>query len=112
MYRSYGFAPEYWPWPCSADDAVPPGRFAEYRAAICEGFCPACRIPFTSLRNVQPGGHCKGKYPVWTCKGPDGGYGVTWEYNVKNDVIEWHSDGLEGYSSIHMMVMNVDEYRR
>jgi hypothetical protein len=70
---------------------VPPGRFAEYAAAISEGFCPRCRQPFTWSAPTVPGitwGDCSRCGGTWelnrrTVHGP----GIRWRGTVED--VDW-----------------------
>jgi hypothetical protein len=65
---------------------VPPGRFAEYVAAICEGFCPACAVPLEPwpLMSYGPRGDCK------AC-------GNHWFYEKRSGQINWRGQVGEAW---------------
>jgi len=57
---------------------VPPGRFAEYAAAISEGFCPACRVPLDPWPPMPSG-------PRGDCRD----CGASWFLDVAGPTIQW-----------------------
>src|SRR6266567_553686 len=75
-------------------EPVPPGRFAEFAAAISEGFCPACRVPLDPwpLMSFGPRGDCRACGANWFLH-TGAPRGIQWRSTVSDMAREIWSNG-------------------